>query len=115
MNSKKLQNKMDTICMNSANSKPSDPRRLLLNLSDKINLKSSDMLLYQILAFAMHGKISVPTLNKVFELPDGSYSVSDIQDYFKYIIRKLKKSYKNNKLKISPLTWNEEFESSDAS
>ena len=60
MNSKKLQNKMDTIFMNSANSKTSDTRRLLLNLPDKINLKSSDMLLYQILAFTVHRKISVP-------------------------------------------------------
>ena len=32
--------------------------------------------------------ISAPTWNKKFELPDGSYSVSDIQDYFKYIIKK---------------------------
>ena len=28
--------------MNSENSKTSDPRRVLLNLSDKINLKTSD-------------------------------------------------------------------------
>ena len=27
-------------------------------------------------------KISGPTLNEKFELPDGSYSVSDIQDYY---------------------------------
>ena len=33
---------MDTIFMNSRNSKTSDPHRLLLNLSDKIDLKSSD-------------------------------------------------------------------------
>ena len=33
---------MDTIFINSGNSKTSDSRRLLLNLSDKINLKSSD-------------------------------------------------------------------------
>ena len=33
---------MDTIFMNSGNSKTSDPHRLLLNLSDKINLKRSD-------------------------------------------------------------------------
>ena len=26
--------------------------------------------------------ISAPTLNEYFELPDGSYSISDIQDYF---------------------------------
>ena len=33
-------------------------------------------------------KISVPIWNDEFELPDGSYSVSDIQDYFKYILKK---------------------------
>ena len=33
-------------------------------------------------------KISAPTSNEEFELPDGSYSVSDIQDYFKYIQKK---------------------------
>ena len=33
---------MDTVFMNSRNSKTSDPHRLLLNLSDKINLKRSD-------------------------------------------------------------------------
>ena len=32
-------------------------------------------------------KISAPTWNEEFELPDGSYSVSDIQDYFKYILK----------------------------
>ena len=33
---------MDTIFMNSGNSKISDPHRLLFNLSDKINLKKND-------------------------------------------------------------------------
>ena len=33
-------------------------------------------------------KISAPTWNYKFELPDGSYSVSDIQDYFEYILKK---------------------------
>ena len=33
---------MDTISMNSEKTKTSDPRRLLLNLADKINLKRSD-------------------------------------------------------------------------
>ena len=31
-------------------------------------------------------KISAPTWNREFELPDGSYSVSDIQDFFEYIL-----------------------------
>ena len=33
-------------------------------------------------------KISAPTWNEEFELPDGSYCILDIQDYFKYSIKK---------------------------
>ena len=33
-------------------------------------------------------KISAPTQNDKFELPDGSYSVSYIQDYFEYVLKK---------------------------
>ena len=33
-------------------------------------------------------KISVPTWNYTFNLLDGSYSISDIQDYFEFIIKK---------------------------
>ena len=33
-------------------------------------------------------KISAPTWDDEFDLPDGSYSVSDIQDYFEYVIKK---------------------------
>ena len=33
-------------------------------------------------------KTSEPTWNNKFELPDESYSVSDIQDYFEYIKKK---------------------------
>ena len=33
-------------------------------------------------------EICAPTLNDEFDLPDGSYSNSDIQDYFEYIIKK---------------------------
>ena len=48
---------MNTIFMNSKARKTSDPHRLLLNLTDKINLKRSDMLLYQILSYTIHEKI----------------------------------------------------------
>ena len=92
---------MDTIFMNSENSKTFDPHRLLLHLSDKINLKRSDKYValsnlsiyytwknikksYKNNKF----KISAPTWNVEYELPDGSYSVSDIQGYFKYILKK---------------------------
>ena len=35
--------------------------------------------------------ISNLTWNEEFELPDGSYSVSDIQDYFEYILKTMQK------------------------
>ena len=47
---------MDIIFINYDNSKTSNMHQLLLNLSDKINLKRSDMLLYQILANTIRGK-----------------------------------------------------------
>ena len=87
--------------MNSENSKTSDPHRLLINLSDKINLKRSDkyvalsnLSIYYIWKNIKQSyknnkfKISAPTSNEDFELPDGSYLVSDIQDYFEYIFKK---------------------------
>ena len=87
--------------MNSRNSKTSDPQRLLLKPTDKINLKRSDkyIALSQLSTYYIWKhtkksyknntfKISAPTLTEEFELPDASYSVSDIQNYFKYIIQK---------------------------
>ena len=92
---------MDTIFMNSENSKTSAPHRLLLNLLDKINLKKSDkyvalsnLSIYNTWKNIKKSyknnklKISAPTWNEEFELPGGSYSVSDIQDYLKYILKK---------------------------
>ena len=84
--------------MDSENSKTSEPYRLLFNLPDKINLKRSDK--YVALSnlsinYARKNvktscknkkfKTSTPTSNEEFELPNRSYSVSDIQDYFEYI------------------------------
>ena len=89
--------------MSSKNSGTSQPHRLLLNLSDKINLTRSD----EYVAFSNLSiystwkdikksyknnkfKISAPTWNEGFQLTDGSYSVSHNQDYFDYIIKKYK-------------------------
>ena len=33
-------------------------------------------------------KISAPTWNETFDLPDGSYNISEIQDYIEYMIKK---------------------------
>ena len=45
-------------------------------------------------------KISATTWNDKFELPDGSYSVSDIQDCFEYILKKNGENIDNPSLKI---------------
>ena len=87
--------------MNSDNSKTSDPHRLLLNLTNKINLQRSNKYLALSNLSIYYTwknikksckknkfKISAPSWNEEFELPDGSYSVSDIQDYFEYILKK---------------------------
>ena len=86
--------------MNSKNSKTSDPHRLFLNITDKINWRRKDKYItlsnlsiyytwknikksYKNNKF----KISAPTWNTEFQLPDGSYSISDIQNYFTPSIR----------------------------
>ena len=45
-------------------------------------------------------KISAPTWSEEFELPDGSYSVSDIQDYFGYILKKHRESVDNPSIRM---------------
>ena len=92
---------MDTIFMNSENSKTSKPYVLTLKLASKLDLRIgekvivlSNLSIYYIWKNIKSSynknkfKISAPTWNDKFELPDGSYSVSDIQDYFEYILKK---------------------------
>ena len=89
--------------MNSENSKTSDAHRLLLNLTDKIHLKRSDkyvalsnLSIYYTWKNIKNScennkfKISALTWNEEFELPDGSYSVSEIQDYCEYIFKNMR-------------------------
>ena len=45
-------------------------------------------------------EISAPTWNDKFELPDESYSVSDIQDCFEYILIKLNENIDNPSIRI---------------
>ena len=45
-------------------------------------------------------KISAPTCNDKFELPKRSYSISDIQDYFEYILKKYKEKIVNPSIRI---------------
>ena len=57
--------------------------------------------MYQTLAFTIYGKISAPTPNEEFELPDASYSVSDTQDYFKHILKKHENVADNPSIMVS--------------
>ena len=45
-------------------------------------------------------KISFPTQNEEFELPGGSYSVSNIEDYFEYILKKHGQKTDNSSIRI---------------
>ena len=47
-------------------------------------------------------KISTPTWNDEFDLPDGSYSITNIQDYFEFIIRKHETLAENPPIQIYP-------------
>ena len=85
---------METIFMNTENSKTYEPHRFRLTLADKHNLKdpNKNMALANLRIYytwkniksAYNNnkfKISAPTWNDQFHLPDGLYSISDIQDY----------------------------------
>ena len=86
--------------MNSENSKTSKPHVLTLKLTSKLDLRLgekvialSNLSIYYIWgnikrSYNNKFKISALTWNDEFEIPDGSYFVSDIQDYFKYILKK---------------------------
>ena len=84
--------------MNSENSKTSESHVLILRLNNKLDLRIGEKIiaLSNLSIYYMWKnikssynnnkfKISAPTWNDKFELPDGSYSVSDIQGYFEYI------------------------------
>ena len=90
---------METIFMNSENSRTSEYHVLLLKLNDKLDLRRgqksvalSNLSIYYTWRNIKSSykknkfKISAPTWSDEFELPDGSYSISDIQDYFEYIL-----------------------------
>ena len=92
---------MDTIFISNGNSKTNEPHIFRLTLADKLNLKGPNKNLalanlsiydtWKNIKYAYNNnkfKISAPTWNDKFDIPDGSYSTSEIQDYLEYIIKK---------------------------
>ena len=101
--------------MNTKNSKTNDPRRFRLSVVDKLNLKNPNinMALANLSIYytwkniksacnSNEFKISSPTWNDEFNLPDGSYCIADIQDYFEFIIKKQKTLAENHPVEIHP-------------
>ena len=98
---------MDTIFINSENSKTSEYHVLLFNLTNKIDLRSektvalsnfSSYYTWKNIKSSCNNnkfKISAPTWSEEFNLPDGSYSIPDIQDYFKYVLKNHGKNVDN--------------------
>ena len=104
---------MDTIFMNSENSRTPKYHVLTLKLTDKLDLRRgqktvalSNLSIYYTWKNIKSSynnnkfKISAPTWSEDFELPDGSYSVSDIQDYFEYILKKHSESVDKPSIRI---------------
>ena len=94
---------METFFMNTKNSKTNEPNRFKYDLIDKLDLKhpNKNMALGNLSIYYTwknvtstynnnNFKISAPTWNKTFDLPDGLYNISEIQDYIEYIIKKHK-------------------------
>ena len=90
---------METIFMNTENSKTNGPHKFVLNLPQRLDLKSSNKhVAFQSLCIYYTWKnirkqnknnklkIIALTWSDDFGLPDGSYSVSDIWHYIEYII-----------------------------
>ena len=90
--------------MNTKNSKTSEPQRFRYNLIDKLDFKNpnKNMALANLSIYytwknvkSIYNnnkfKISAPTWNDTFDLPDGSYNIPAIQNYFEYVIKKLEK------------------------
>ena len=92
---------METIFVNTLNSKANESNRFVYQFTDRLNLKypNKNIAIANLSIFYTWKnikseynnnkfKIIAPTWNDEFNLSNGSYSVSDIQDYFEYIIKK---------------------------
>ena len=87
--------------MNTANSKTKHSNKFVYNFTDKLNLKNPNKNIALVNLSIYYTwknvksdynnnkfKISAPTWNDTFDMPDSSYSVAAFQNYFEYIIKK---------------------------
>ena len=102
--------------MNTENSKTNESNKFIYQFTDKLNLKTPNNKNIGLVNLSIYYtwknikseynnnkfKISAPTWNDTFDLPDGSYSISDIQDYFEFIIKKYETLAENPPIQIYP-------------
>ena len=104
---------MKTIFRNTENSKTNESKNFLYSFTDKLKLKNpntnialANLSIYGLLKNIKSAynnnkfKLFAPTWNDEFDLPDGSYSISYIQDYFECIIKKHETIAKNSPVQI---------------
>ena len=88
--------------MNTENTKTNDSNKFIYQFTDKLNLKNPNNKNIELVDLTIYYtwkniksaynsnkfKISASTWNDEFDLTDGSYSISDILDYFEFIIKR---------------------------
>ena len=106
---------METIFMNTENSKSNESHRFRLSLLDKLDFKNSNKNIalsnlriyctWKNIKSACNNnkfKVSAPTWNDTFDLPDVSFFIGDIQDYLEFIIKKHETLTENPPVEIYP-------------
>ena len=101
--------------MNTESSKSSEPHRFKLDMTDNLILKNpyknfalANLSIYYTQQYIKSEysnnefKISAPSWNDNFDLPDASYSINDIQDYFEFIIKKYETLTEDPPIEIYP-------------
>ena len=110
---------METFFMNTKNSKTNEPNRFKYDLINQLDLKNpnKNMALGNLSIYYTWKnvrstynnnkfKTSAPTWNESFDLPYGSYNISEIQDYIEYIIKKHETIGENAPILIYTITIN---------
>ena len=107
---------MEKIFMNTENSKRNKSNKFIGQFNDKLNLKTRNNKNIGLVNLSIYYawkniksaynnkkfKISAPIWSYEFDLPDGSYSISDIQDYFEFVIKKHERLAENPPVQIYP-------------
>ena len=100
--------------MNTENSMTNESNTFIYQFTDKRNLKTPNNKIIGLVNLSIYYiwknikseynnnkfKISAPTSNDEFDLPDDSYSIFDIQDYFEFIIKKHETLAENSPIQI---------------